>query len=209
VAWAILGAVFIILKMAHVHQWMGSVEVWVIASSASILFVMGLADDLWRWDRRIRVLSQALAAGLMVYGGGIALADLHEMTADGEYAVQVYQPHPDGGELRLYAVLETPLAEDSRFADELGQQVRRLRQCFNAMEGVEVRQYVRRDPGHERRVGQRNVGQDRRQVGRCGVGDPVLYAADDGFNDRLPGDLRFVEDPERRSSSQSVAAEMD
>ena len=75
----ILGAVLISLKMAHVHQWMSSAEVGVVASSALFLFVIGVADDLWRLSYRMRGLSQVLATGLMVYGGGIVLADLGEI----------------------------------------------------------------------------------------------------------------------------------
>lgn len=75
----ILGATLVVVRMTYSHTLINSTEAFVIASGVSILFIIGLADDLWRWGYTTRFLIQGLMACLMVYGGGIVLTDLGEI----------------------------------------------------------------------------------------------------------------------------------
>lgn len=75
----IISAALVVLKMACTQQMISSTEASVIASSALIIFITGLADDIWRLDYRIRFLIQGLMACLMIYGGGIMLTNLGQI----------------------------------------------------------------------------------------------------------------------------------
>ena len=78
----VIGALLVVLKMAYHQQMISSADAWVIAGSASIIFVTGLADDIWRLGHNIRFLIQGLTACLMIYGGGIMLTHLGCIVSD-------------------------------------------------------------------------------------------------------------------------------
>ena len=75
----IIAAALVVLKTAYTQQMMSGAEASVIASGASIIFITGFADDIWRLDYKIRFLIQSLMASLMIYGGGIMLTSLGQI----------------------------------------------------------------------------------------------------------------------------------
>lgn len=69
---ALLGAVGMLLwhDPAHATAWFS------LAFCGVVMFAVGLADDRWKLSARIRLVIQAGLALIMVYGGGVVLADI-------------------------------------------------------------------------------------------------------------------------------------
>jgi UDP-GlcNAc:undecaprenyl-phosphate/decaprenyl-phosphate GlcNAc-1-phosphate transferase len=97
-----------------------------------------------------------------------------EMIPESDCDLRVYQLRPDSADTCLYVVLETRLAEENRFESELRQMIGRLKKRFSAHRDIMIRQYVRRDPTNEQRVGQKSIFQDLRQIERRDARDKVL-----------------------------------
>ncbi len=99
-----------------------------------------------------------------------------EMASDPDYDLQVYRmARPDAVDARLYTVLEVGFAEENRSERELRELVGRLKKRFSAEGSLEIRQYVRRNPANDRRVGHRSWDQERRHADRRNVDDKQLY----------------------------------
>lgn len=131
-----------------------------------------------------------------------------EMTPESEYDLRVYQLHLPN-DSRLYAVLETELAEENRSESELGHLINRLKKCLGNEGGIEVRQYVRRDPANDRRAAQKSTPEDLRQTDRRNAHDRVLIQADYFLNRSLSCDVQFVNDGEKKALPKQLAAESD
>lgn len=121
----------------------------------------------------------------------------NEMTPEYEYDLRVYQLHLDSVDLCYYAVIEIGLAEENRSELELRQLVSRLKLCFSAVRDVEVRQYVRRNPANDRRVGQKSLREDLRQVDRRDAREKTLFETDYFLNRSLSCDVHFVDNAKK------------
>jgi undecaprenyl-phosphate alpha-N-acetylglucosaminyl 1-phosphatetransferase len=128
-----------------------------------------------------------------------------EMTLEDEYDLRIYQFHTDSADPGLYVVLEAELAEESRSESDLGQLVSRLKKYFSADGDIKVRQYVRRDPANDRRVGQKPLSQDLRRTDRRNACDRILYQTDYFLNRSLSCDVHFV-DEGKQPSTETLAA---
>lgn len=131
-----------------------------------------------------------------------------EMTPESEYDLKIYQLKHDG-DPRLYAILESDLAEENRSEPELKQLVNRLKERFSAENDIEVRQYVRRDPANDRRVSQKSSSQARhlQRTERRDTHDRILIEADYFLNRSLSCDVHFVSETEKKPSVKQFAAE--
>ncbi len=75
----VISALLIVLMMVNDHQILSGSTVSAIAIGASMIFVTGLADDIWRLDYKVRFLVQGATACLMVYEGGVMLISLGQI----------------------------------------------------------------------------------------------------------------------------------
>lgn len=122
-----------------------------------------------------------------------------EMIPESDCDLRVYQLRPDSADTCLYVVLETQLAEENRFGSELGQMIGRLKKRFGAYRDMTVRQYVRRDPANEQRVGQKSVAQDLRRTDRRDTRDKILlWYADYSPNRPVSCEARLAIDAKTR-----------
>ena len=66
------------------NAWYPDAEIHYVAmaSAALLIFLTGLADDLWRLDYKMRMLVQTVAATLMALWGGVLLLDLGNLLSD-------------------------------------------------------------------------------------------------------------------------------
>lgn len=75
----VISALLIVLMMVHDHEMLSNTTAWAIAVGSLIIFITGLADDIWRLDYKVRFLIQGAMACLMVYEGGIMLTQLGQI----------------------------------------------------------------------------------------------------------------------------------
>lgn len=75
----VISALLMVLTIAHEHEALSNIATGAVTISALIIFITGLADDIWRLDYKVRFLIQGAMACLMIYQGDVILTNLGQI----------------------------------------------------------------------------------------------------------------------------------